>query len=105
MCATLEQPPLLVPCNFSWEKSHGTALRWVTGPSVVSPGRDGQCADRSQVAVALSAAVGCDHLTVPVSGAFAVGAGPTASKQLHVTWASVEGWRSIATGDDSKLRG
>src|SRR5947209_16084945 len=35
----------------------------------------------------------------------AVGAGPTASKQLYVTWAIVEGWRSIATRDDSKLRG
>ena len=26
-----------------------------------------------------------------------VGAEPTASKQLHVTWAIVEGWRLVAT--------
>ena len=37
-------------------------------------------------------------------GCLTVGAGPTASKQLHVTWAIVEEWRSIATRDDSKLR-
>lgn len=34
----------------------------------------------------------------------AVGAGPTASKQLHGTWIVVEEWRWIATRDDSKLR-
>jgi hypothetical protein len=71
-------PSLLVRYDLSWEKSRARPCRWVTGPSVVSPGCDGRCADRSQVAVALDAVTdlpaavgffGCDVPTVPVSGA------------------------------------
>ena len=36
-------------------RSRGNGCRWVTGPTVVSPGCGGSCVGRSQVAVALSA--------------------------------------------------
>ena len=54
-----------------------------------APEDDGQCAGRSQVAVALSAAVGCDRLTVPVLRASC--RGPAASKRS--TRGVVEEWR------------
>lgn len=45
------------------------------------PGCGGQCAGRSEVAVALSAVVGCDRLTVPALGASCRGPGSAVSKR------------------------
>ena len=94
---------MLVRCDLSWEKSHATAVDGVTGPSVVRLDAADNNAGRSQVAVALSAVVGCDRVTVPVSGASCRGPGVDGLEALHVTWAIVEEWRWIATRDDSKL--
>jgi hypothetical protein len=44
-------------------------LPWCDRPIGGAPGCGGQCVGRSQVAVALNAVAGCDHLTVPVSSA------------------------------------
>jgi hypothetical protein len=80
--------------DLSWEKSHATAFHGVTGPSVVRL----DAADNVSAALR-SRPVGCRHR--PACGRrilrlrrakpfrswviLGVGAGPTASKQLHVT--------------------
>lgn len=53
-------------------------------------------------AVALSAVVGCDRVTVPLSGASCRGSASAVSKGS--TRGGVEGWRSIATQDGSRVR-
>jgi hypothetical protein len=50
-----------------------------------APGCGGHCAGSSQVAVALSAVVGCDRFTAPVSGASPRGPGVGGFEALHVT--------------------
>ncbi len=74
--------------------------RWIT---CGAPGCGGRRAGRSQVAVALRAAVGCDRSTVPVLGASCCGRVAGGLEGLHVAWAIVEGWRSIATRDEFNL--
>lgn len=97
-------PPLLALRDWFWNESQATACHGVTGPSVVRLDATGN----------VPAAVRSRSRWVPLPAAtvspfrsrvlLAVSAGPTASKQLHVTWANVEEWRSIATGDESRVR-
>jgi hypothetical protein len=68
-----------------------------------APEDDGQCAGRSQVAVALSAAVGRDRLTVQSWVLLAAGLRSAVSKRS--TMGIMEEWRLIATRDESTLRG
>jgi hypothetical protein len=101
-----------LPRDLSWEKSRAAACRWVPAVGGVASMRRTMCRPlagrcRVECLTRLPTAVGSSAATCQPFRSrvlLAVGAGPTASKQLHVTWASVEGWRSIATRDGSKIR-
>jgi hypothetical protein len=106
-------PPLIVPRDVSWEKSRATACRWVTGSAVVRlDAADNVSAARRSRRVECRYRLACGRRVLRLRRANRSGLGcfspriygPAASKQLHVTWAIVEEWRSIATRDEINLR-